>query len=85
MGGGGGGGGGEMKRSEQRMKESERTETGRRSKYKKTPASVCQRDTPMVYTESPSLQRLTNDSPGLKNWLKGKTSAPTDKMDRNKF
>lgn len=76
-----------MKRSEGRMKEAERTETGRRrrSKYKKTPASVCQRDTPMVCTESPSLQRLTNDSPGLKNWLEGKISAPTDKMARNKF
>lgn len=31
---------------------------------KKTPTSVCQRDTPVVYSESPSLPRLTNDSPG---------------------
>lgn len=30
---------------------------------RKTPASMCQRDTPMVRSESPSLQRLTNDSP----------------------
>lgn len=52
----------ERKRDNQREKE--RRQTERRSKYKKTPASVCQRDTPVVCSESPSLRRITNDSPG---------------------
>lgn len=63
----------------------EKSDMRRRSKYKKIPAPVCQRDTPMVYSESPSLQRLTNDSPGYNNWLSSKTSTPIGRVPHNKF
>lgn len=43
---------------------------------------MCHRDTPMVYSESPSLQRLTNDSPGYNNWLSSKTLTPIESMSK---
>lgn len=42
------------------------------------PELLSPRDTPVVYSESPSLQRLTNDSPGYNNWLSSKTLTPTE-------
>lgn len=75
----------EVERGRQINGERERRQTWRRSKYKKIPASVCQRDTPMVYSESPSLQRHTNDSPGYNNWLSSKTLSPIESMAKNKF